>query len=128
MLELDPTFPLADENCGIALMFKGQMSEALELFHKRFDRNEHWIGWIYAKTGRRGDAEALAARNAHLPHRPAMIYAALGDKDRAFDALERLAALNPRRAADFLNSPELAELHDDKRTSAFMQKLGFPPR
>ena len=128
VVEQEPDYPFAMEICGLALMFKGEMAEALDLFNKRADLNEHWIGWIYAKTGRRAEAEALAARNAHLPHRPAMIYAALGDKARAFEALERLAAVNLRRAAYYFRLEELAALHDDPRAAAFLQKLGFPPR
>jgi tetratricopeptide (TPR) repeat protein len=107
-------------------MFKGRTDEALELFNKRADLNEQWIGYIYAITGRRAEAEAVAERNAHLPHRPAMIYSALGDYDRAFEALARLAAVNPRRAASFLSTAELAKLREDPRAAAFRQKLGFP--
>ena len=126
MLQQDPTYQFAEEICGLALMFKGRMAEALERFNKRADLNEHWIGYIYAKTGRRADALALAERNNHLPHRQAMIYAALADKDRAFEALDRLAALNGRRAALYLNSQELAALHDDPRAALLRRKLGFP--
>jgi TolB-like protein/Flp pilus assembly protein TadD len=124
--EQDPTYPFVDEICGQALMFKGRTDEALELFNKRADLNEQWIGYIYAITGRRAEAEAVAERNAHLPHRPAMIYSALGDYDRAFEALARLAAVNPRRAASFLSTAELAKLREDPRAAAFRQKLGFP--
>jgi serine/threonine-protein kinase len=126
VLEQDPQYPFVEEICGLALMFKGQTDEALKLFNNRAHLNEHWIGYIYAVTGRRAEAEDLAARNVHLPHRPAMIYAALGDKDRAFEALERLAALNPRRAAFYLSLRELATLHDDPRAAILRRKLGFP--
>jgi TolB-like protein/tetratricopeptide (TPR) repeat protein len=126
VVDQDPNYQFAEEICGISLMFKGRMDEALERFNKRADLNEQWIGYIYAKTGRRAEALALAERNYHLPHRPAIIYAALGDKDRAFEALERLAALNRCRAAFYLNSQELASLRDDPRTANLRQKLGFP--
>ena len=125
VLEQDPKYSFAEEICGTALIFKGRTDEALALFNNRSELNEHWIGYIYAVTGRRVEAEALAARNAHLPHRPAMIYAALGDKDRAFEALEALARINPHRAAYYLSLRELATLHDDPRAIAFRQKLGF---
>jgi tetratricopeptide (TPR) repeat protein len=126
ILEQDPQYPFAEEICGLALMFKGQTDEALKLFNNRAHLNEHWIGYIYAVTGRRAEAEELAARNVHLPHRPAMIYAALGDKDRAFEALERLAALNSRRAAYWLSLRELATLQNDPRAAVLRRKLGFP--
>ena len=47
--------------------------------------------YVYAISDRRAEAKAIAARNADLPQRQALVYAGLGDKDRAFDALERLA-------------------------------------
>jgi tetratricopeptide (TPR) repeat protein len=122
----DPDFPFAEEYCARALAVKGRTDEALSLFNKRPLQNEHGIGWIYAITGRRAEAQMLAARNSHLPNRQALIYAALGDKDRAFEALERLAVLNPRRAGAYLNYPELAMLRGDPRVAALRRKLGFP--
>jgi TolB-like protein/Flp pilus assembly protein TadD len=125
VLEQDPGYPFADVICGMALMFTGRSEEALERFNRRPNLNEHWIGYLYAITERRADAEALAARNRHLPHRPAMIYAGLEDFDRAFEALDQLAALNPRRAALYFHGPEFARLRDDPRAAAFRRKLGL---
>jgi hypothetical protein len=55
-----------------------------------------------------------------------MIYAGLGDKDHAFEALERLAALNPRRTGAYLTRPELARLQGDPRMAALRARLGLP--
>ena len=121
----DPDFPFADEYCARALAAKGRTEEALVLFNKRPRYNEHGIGYIYAITGRRAEAEMLAARNAHLPNRQALIYAGLGDKDRAFEALERLAVQNPRRAGAYLSYPELRSLRGDPRIQVLRRKLGF---
>jgi tetratricopeptide (TPR) repeat protein len=121
----DPDFPFAEEYCARALAAKGRTDEALALFNKRPLYNEHGIGYVYAVTGRRAEAEMLAARNAHLPNRQALIYAALGDNDRAFEALERLALQNPRRAGAYLNYPELAVLRGDPRVQTLRSRLGF---
>jgi eukaryotic-like serine/threonine-protein kinase len=121
----DPDFPFAEEYCARALAAKGRTDEALTLFNKRRLSNEHGIGYVYAITGRRAEAEELAARNSHLPNRQALIYAGLGDKDRAFEALERLALLNPRRAGAYLNYPELIALRGDPRGQTLRRKLGF---
>ena len=85
-----------------------------------------WIGYAYAVSGRRTDAEDLLRRKATLPQQQALIYAGLGDKDRAFEAIERLAALNPRRAAAFLTFPEFALLRGDARAAALRKRLGLP--
>jgi serine/threonine-protein kinase len=121
----DPDFPFAEEYCARALAARGQTDEALALFNKRRLSNEHGIGYVYAITGRRSEAEELATRNSHLPNRQALIYAGLGDKDRAFEALERLALLNPRRAGAYLNYPELTVLRGDPRLLVLRRKLGF---
>ena len=55
-----------------------------------------------------------------------MIYAGLGDAARAFDALERLAAVNPRSAGAYLTRPELASIQGDARMAALRRKLGLP--
>jgi len=121
----DPDFPFAEEYCARALAAKGRTDEALALFNKRRSSNEHGIGYVYAITGRRAEAEELAQRNSHLPNRQALIYAGLADKDRAFEALERLAVLNPRRAGAYLFYPELAALRGDPRVQTLRRKLGF---
>jgi hypothetical protein len=69
--------------------------------------NTGWLAHAYVRAGRRDDAEKLAAVHHGFPHREALIYAALGDKDRTFEALERVLASEPRRLA---TSPELALL------------------
>jgi TolB-like protein/tetratricopeptide (TPR) repeat protein len=126
VLQQDPEFLFADAICGFALMFKGRTDEALALFNKRRAANEGWIGYLHAITGRRADAEALRTRNLLVPQRVAVISAGLGDADRAFAALEALAARNPRRAALFFSTPHFAKLRDDPRAAVFRQKLGFP--
>ena len=125
VLELDPAYSNAAELCARALTAQGRTSEALEILQQSPTLNEGWIGYVYATLGRREEAEAIAARNSELPQRQAMIYAGLGDKERAFDALNRLAALNPRRAGAYLNYPELAVLRGDPRVQALRRKMGF---
>ena len=126
VLEQDPAYPFSHAICGMALLFQGRTDEALERFNTRPELNEHWIGYLYAITGRREEAVALAERNRHLPHRPAMIFAGLGDYDQAFEALDQLAELNPRRAALYFSGPEFAKLREDPRADAFRRRLGFP--
>ena len=126
VLEVNPEFLYAEELCARALVGKGRTTEALEILRKRPILNEGWIGYVYAVTGRRDEAHALAARNGELPNRQAVIYAALGDKGRAFEALERLAVRNPARAGSHLEYPELATLRGDPRVDALRRKMGFP--
>ena len=78
------------------------------------------------KAGRRAEAERLAAANREFPFREAIIYAALGDKDRSFEALERMAVNEPQRLGLTLMFPEIATLRDDPRYAALRKKLRLP--
>jgi hypothetical protein len=49
------------------------------------------------------------------PSRQVLIYAALGDRARTLDALERAADVVPQRIVLWLGYPELAFLRDDPR-------------
>jgi tetratricopeptide (TPR) repeat protein len=110
-----------------ALFFNGDRTAALDWFEEFSDggRREGVKGWIHAINGRRKEAEDIAARFSHLPQRQAEIYGLLGDKDRALEALERLAVMNPIRAGFQLVQPAVG-LRDDPRAEAFRRKLGFP--
>ena len=55
-----------------------------------------------------------------------LIYAALGDKDRAFEALERMAVVEPQRVPTMLVYPEMAVLRGDPRLTALRERFGLP--
>jgi TolB-like protein/DNA-binding winged helix-turn-helix (wHTH) protein len=125
VLAADPSFPLVEAWRVRALMHKGRLSEAIRWMEAQGEGAQGYLGYAYAVNGRRVEAAALAARNQDFPQRQAMIYAGLGDADRAFDALERLAAVNPRRAGTYLTRPELASIQRDPRMAALRRKLGL---
>ena len=57
-----------------------------------------------------------------------MIYAGLGDKERAFEALERAATLRRWfRVAVHTTNPELALLREDPRLNDLRRRIGVPP-
>jgi serine/threonine protein kinase/Flp pilus assembly protein TadD len=108
-----------------ALFFKGEVAEAMPLLEGWGRLNDGVRGYIYAKTGRRSEAETLAISNARFPARTSLIYAGLGDKRRMFEALEEMAANGEPRAGIHLTYPELAMIRDDPRLKAFRKKLGL---
>jgi hypothetical protein len=58
--------------------------------------------------------------------RQALIFAALGDKDRAFEALDRAIPSGPTRIGRDLTWPEFASLRGDPRVRALRKKVGLP--
>lgn len=84
------------------------------------------LGIAYAHAGRREDAERMAALAPRFASK-AQIYAALGDKDRTFDALDHMVPFGPTRIGrDFLISPNFAFLHGDPRLNELRRKAGLP--
>ena len=109
---------------GRARLGQGRIEEAIHLLAG--DVNQGFVGWAYARSGRRDEAEKLAAANGSYPNRQAVVYAGLGDKDRAFEALERMGPEGPGRIGQYLNYPELSILGGDPRLKALRKKVGLP--
>jgi len=120
----DPDFAFVDMYLGRALTFGGRAAEAWPLLDK--PGQVQYRALLYVMSGRRDEAEKAAAENQLYPYRQVIIYAALGDGDRALEALERTVAFEPQRVPLLLMSPELAGLRDDPRYVAFRKKFGLP--
>jgi TolB-like protein/Tfp pilus assembly protein PilF len=131
---VEPDFPYVDIHLAVALVLAGRPAEALSVF-ERIDRlsgrprRAPQRALAYVALGRRAEAEALAAEHADgLPSALVQIYAALGDKDRAFDALERMAVIQPLRMPLQLVMPGIASLRGDPRLGALRQRFHLPPQ
>jgi tetratricopeptide (TPR) repeat protein len=125
---VDPDFPWIDWLLARALTFAGRPAEALAVYQEPsgMPPGTEWDAHAYVMAGRRDEAERLADKHQNYPHRRAIIYAALGDKDRTFEALDRLAELEPHRVVDLLAYPELAGLRGDPRFVALRRKFNLP--
>jgi eukaryotic-like serine/threonine-protein kinase len=122
----DPAFPFVDVWLGRALYFSGRFEEAQEALERAGPQFWGYVGYLLAVSGRREEAQALAARHPDASSRTMLIYAGLGDKDRAYEALRRTAEINWWRAATWLHRPEMALLRDDPRMPALKKMLGLP--
>jgi tetratricopeptide (TPR) repeat protein len=123
---IDPEFPFADGFLGRALTFAGRSSEAIPLLQHTGEGGEQFLALAYVLAGRRAEAEKLATVHRGYPIREARIYAALGDKDRAFEALERAVINEPFRVALLLAYPEMATLRSDPRFEVLRRRLNLP--
>jgi eukaryotic-like serine/threonine-protein kinase len=124
----DPDFTYAANLLARALTFAGRPEEAIALWGSR-PQPADWELWVmpaYLKLGRRADVERLLnlPRNAH-PYRQALTYAALGDKERTFEALSRAAVAAPQRTAAVLAYPEMSLLRGDRRLDQLRKRFNI---
>jgi TolB-like protein/Flp pilus assembly protein TadD len=113
---------------------QGRSHEAIEIFETALKRgvgagSDVWgeLGYAYAQTGRREEAEKLlSAIPSRNPINHAVVFAGLGDKDRTFEALDRAATVGPVRLGWALTWPEMSLLHGDPRVKALRKKVGLP--
>ncbi|HJZ76797.1 MAG TPA: tetratricopeptide repeat protein, partial [Vicinamibacterales bacterium] len=136
ILAADPDYPNANQVLARALTFAGRPVDAIAVWENLRDRPaneprpglgwERWLTPAYVMAGRRKDVDRLIAahKNEH-PYRQALIYAALGDKNRTFAALNRAVDLVPHRVAFTLVCPEMRLLRGDPRLDALRKRLNL---
>jgi adenylate cyclase len=137
-VELNPNDALARTWLGRAYLGKGMGQRAIEEMEvaHRLDPGDSivlgFLGYGYAVTGRRADAlktlETLdEMEKKHYASRIARVYvyAGLGDKDKAFEWLEKAYQERSDSLAWFRKAPESKSLQSDPRFAVLMRKIGF---
>lgn len=102
---------------------QGRMDEAIQLLTSA--PNPRYLGYAYGRAGRRHEAEKLGAISPGALQQ-VLVYAGLGDNDRALKALDRMAELGPVRIGRTLTFPELALLRGDPRIRDLRNRVGLP--
>ncbi len=131
--KLPSEFWARSECLGRARLGQGRIEEAIQVLATAFHRGVEVgsevrgsLGYAYARAGRREEAEKLAAASPLNPFNQAVIFAGLGDKDRAWEALDRAAMAGPVRMGWALAWPEYGLLRGDPRMKALRLKAGLP--
>lgn len=137
-VELDPSNGWVRMFLGRAYLFKGMPDRAIEVMETgvRLSPDDSYalgyLGYTYAATGRRADALKILQRIDEMEkHRyvsrfaHVYIYTGLGDKDKAFEWLEKAYQERSDSLAWFRFDPESKSLQSDPRFAALMRKIGF---
>src|SRR5262249_35054028 len=119
--------------CGRVRFLQGRTAEAIQILETAFNGGvgitpgaevRAFLGYAYARTGRREDAEKMAVGTN--PFNQAVIFAGLGDTGRALDAMERSTAAGAVRVGRQFTWPELSLIRNDPRMKALRRKIGLP--
>jgi serine/threonine-protein kinase len=138
-LAMDPNFYVARRYLGMAYEQKGMYKEAIVEFEQAAALSggatlmKAHLGHAYARAGDRARAEQVLAelevrgKQSYVSsYHAALIYAGLGEVDKAFEQLER--AYDER--AEFLvylkMEPRLARLRADARFQNLLRRIGLP--
>ena len=122
-----PSEKVLGQCLGRIRLGQGRIGEAIQFFTAHPDPADPgaFLGHALGRAGRRDEAEKLAASTTN-PLTQALIFAGLGDKERTFEALDRMTALGPVRIGRDLNFPELDLIRGDPRVKALRKKVGLP--
>ena len=134
VIEIDPHFFYDEDPIAHVYLAMGRWPEAVKRYQSlpasTFSLPNFELAICYAHTGETARAkqiltelEAVARRRYVDQTRLAAIYAALGDKDQAFAALERASKDRSARVSAPRFYPWLTPLFDDPRFAAFENKI-----
>ena len=138
-VELDPSFGGAHLVLGRAYKQKQMYAEALTALQRAKSLSSDspevvaLIGYTYAVSGRHVEAskilEELQVQSKERyvsPYYPAMVYAGLGERDKAFDWLEKAFEEREGRMTILKIAPEFDSLRSDPRFASLVRRVGLP--
>lgn len=131
-LQIAPEYVTGHYFLGEALMLQGHLEAALAEFRKETPDDGQAVGsaMAYFAAGRKAEsdaqlAEAIRQNHSDWPQGIASVYAFRGEKDQAFEWLDR--AYEARDHLYYLKGdPLLKNLEGDPRYKAFLRKMNLP--
>ena len=141
-IEMDMSFAPAHANLGATYLAKGMHKEAIEELQKA-KASEYaperkgrfaWLAYAYAVSGKKDEAQRMLdelkriAKQRYIPpYNFALICAALGDKDQAFEWLEKAYEEHSQQLALIKSDWLLKSLHSDPRYSDLLRRINLAP-
>ena len=132
-LELSPQSDFSLNDLGTLQLLEGHAKDALETF-RRIDNEgfrlssvamaEHTLG--HAKESQRDLEQLLTQHAKEAAFQIAELYAWRGERNKAFEWLERAYQQRDGGLSDIKTDPPLADLRGDPRYTAFLRKMNLP--
>ena len=126
--------------CGIQCsnLKLGRKEEAVKTMEKAVELTKRQnvvlseLGYVYGATEKRAEAIAVAkeleakyARNEAAGHEVAAVYSGLGEKDKAFEWLEKDFQNRDSRLTTFRWETQFEPLRDDPRYKDLLKRMGL---
>jgi serine/threonine-protein kinase len=135
-IELDPNFFYADSWVGTAYRERGMLKEALEEYMKvqkqMPEQPLFGLAALYGRTGRQREAKSIlrdvindSKKRYVSPTGIAFVYIALGEKDLAFDWLDRAYEAHDTFLNGLKTDVRFDPIRSDPRYTVLLKKLGF---
>src|SRR5882724_2113082 len=138
-LELDPNFARAHFFLGQVYQQKGLNEQAVAEFQKalQLDVNQYLLaglGYAYATSGKRDEAmkvldqlKDLSKQRYASSYGVAIIHLGLGEKDAAFESLEKAYQERSEGLSSLMVEPRWDSLRADPRFADLMRRVGLGP-
>ncbi len=138
-IELDPNFPPAYEYLALSYLKRGRNAEAIAAAEKAVGLSNRSgislgdLGHVYAVAGKRAEAidkikelEEKYTRKEANGHYIAAVYVGLGDKDKAFEWLEKDFQARNGKLPEIRWQLQFESLSDDPRYKDLLKRMGLP--
>ncbi|MDQ3063836.1 MAG: protein kinase [Acidobacteriota bacterium] len=136
-LELERNNPFTNGILAHTYMGKEMYAEAIAAYQRVIELGGEpgyriYLGAAYAKSGERGRAQAILKRletsgSYVSPGELAILYAALGEQEQAFESLERAYAMRDAQLQFLRVEPAFDPLRSDPRFQDLLRRVGLSP-
>lgn len=129
-LEMDASFPLAVYCMGLCYEQKSMFKEAINAFGDRKDMSSAALGYVYAVSGRRRDAQEMLKRIMRIskqhyfsPYLIAKVHTGLGEREQAFAWLEKAYEERDERMVMLRVDMHFDSLRSDPRFRDLLRRM-----
>jgi len=136
-MEMDQSFQTAHFYLGMVYVMKGSFQDSIAEYQRAKQLNDDprmlgLLGHVYAVSGQRDEAlktldqlKENAGQRYVSPYSFALVYAGLGDKDQAFQWLEKSRQDRTPYLSTIKVDPLLDNLRSDPRFAELMRRVGL---
>jgi TolB-like protein/DNA-binding winged helix-turn-helix (wHTH) protein/Tfp pilus assembly protein PilF len=134
-IEMDPNYAPAHTRLGGMYADQGRYEEAFAEL-KKANAREAQLGYAYAVAGKRDEAQKILNDLQELAKQPgryvspfefALVYMGLGEKDQAFEWLNKTCDENPYRMSFLKVNPRFDSLRSDPRFTDLLRRMKLAP-